>query len=247
MATPLYKVVRLPSVLAADAGNQQENELIDKTRSFRLEMLRTSPDKFAAVYDEEVLLPVERTRHRMSHPLGAHYVAIPTDRDSARLPLNEIEWVGAMVRYGPEIETRFKRAKFSFQPLEESDGREESVASLLESKAAVDKSLHYHHFGLFVSPIARGQGMGAALIKASIKDAGEFGVASGALEVRHTIALDTDNTNALRLYSKIGFVISEQGLYRPKIRKGVVQEEKGYTIMECLVTLAEVGVDQKQA
>jgi [ribosomal protein S18]-alanine N-acetyltransferase len=54
-------------------------------------------------------------------------------------------------------------------------------------------------YSLAVAPIARGQGIGEALLRASIAHARQHGAQSLRLEVR------TDNTSAIALYEKLGF------------------------------------------
>ena len=234
------KITRLPAVSSVDTGVAGEHALISKARRFRLDTLQISPGSFASRYDEEILAPIEHTRKRLSHSLATQYVAVAPQHSDSNASLSETEWMGTLVVYGPKSETPTDRAQFSFQPLDKPEEKEVSLDSHSNDDVRVSaqgQGLYYHLFGLFVSPQARGQGLGRALIKAAMEDARANGVLNGALEVRVTIALTTDNIDAMRLYQQCGFVVIEQGLFQPKPIMAVDQDKQEYAIMQCSMPL----------
>lgn len=125
----------------------------------------------------------------------------------------------------------------------------------------VDTIPHFHFNGMFVSPSARGCGVGEALIRRAIFDAiAEVGESNGSpsldndllspdataesgnlgsggkrgRKVLFTIVVDADNEGARRLYEKVGFAGVRVEKYRPKPRGGDVVGEKDALFMEFL-------------
>lgn len=238
MSPPLYRIEQLPAVSATDTGDKQENTLVSRMRGFRLESLQTSPDSFASSYDEEVSWPVEKTRERVSTPQITHYVAVPQQIATGELPLSGVEWLGFLAAIGPEIETPTKRAELVLNPWAKTkEGEGLNTDGLLANKAALGKCLHYHYNALFVRPSARGNGLGEALFRTAMDDARRLASANGVVDVRYTLALDSANIAALRLYQKLGFGIVLRRMYKPRPRGGMDQAERETTVMEYLLPL----------
>lgn len=241
MSSSNYTCRRLPPVSPNGTGNTLENALIAKVRAFRLESLQTAPNSFASSYDEEVEMPIERTTQRLCMPQSTHYVAFTLDPTSTNKHLSEEDWIGSLATQGPEIETPTDRAVLVLDPWASVQERERiSTTQLIESGLAVRKSLHYHFNAIFVRPNARGHGVGESLIRTAMDVGLELGKASGALEIRHTLALNSDNISALRLYQKLGFKTTHVQMYTLRARKGVEQENRETTVMECLIPVTEV-------
>ncbi|GAB7357679.1 hypothetical protein MBLNU459_g0169t1 [Dothideomycetes sp. NU459] len=108
--------------------------------------------------------------------------------------------------------------------------------------------LHYQFSGTFVSPRARGRGVGGALLARAVADAvaangsGEAaGVGAGGSSdgggaggggIRFTVIVDLENLGARRLYERAGFVGGGQEKYVPRPRRGAALREKDALFME---------------
>lgn len=199
MDKPTFRIAILPPVSASDTGDVPQNELISRVRSFRLEMLKTSPDDFGSTYENEVQYPLEWTRKRLSNAQNKHYVVVPTNSAIEVVALHADDWVGMVAMRGPETESANARAEIQLNPWDnppEPNGMD----------AQAELSLHYHFGGLFVKPAFRGQGIAEAMLRKAVGDAEAVAKQRNAVDVRHTLAMNADNPSAVRVYEKLGFV-----------------------------------------
>lgn len=235
MALPLYNIDKLPTVSTTDTGDSLENTLIAKVHALRLESFQTSPDSFGSSYEEELLFPHERTRARLSNRHHTYYIATPQHEVS---PLNELEWAGILIAHGPQIESSVEGVELAINPWNKSSAKEqETDGQMFEGEPVVVQSVHYQYNGLFVRTSARAHGIGQALMSTAMNDAQKSADAIGALEIKHTVVANSDNTSAMRLYERVGFVVTSKHMYEPRPRGGVDQEERELSVMECSMPL----------
>lgn len=238
MALPLYNIVKLPTVSSTDTGDSLANALIAKVHALRLESFHTSPDSFGSSYEEELLFPHERTRARLSNRHHTYYIATPQHESSEDPPLNELDWVGILIAHGPQIESSDEGVELAINPWNKSSAKEqETNGQMSKGEPVVVQSVHYQYNGLFVRTSARAHGIGQALMSTAMNDAQKSADAIGAREVKHTVVANSDNTSAMRLYERVGFVVTSKHMYEPRPRGGVDQEERELSVMECSMPL----------
>lgn len=221
MAPTAHKIVTIPR-LDPELGALDETAtaLGHKYRDFRLLALRTSPGAFAASYEEEARRGLDHTFVRLSNPKATQFVALECHAEresfeSTQADVGELtssEWHGFIGIFGP-LEDSIDQVSAVTDPFVQMTAGTKGT-TLHQSPAArrveASEPLRYHLNGMFVSPAARGLGLGKRLIDAAL-DGAEAKGKELSCGVRSTILLDEWNTPAKKLYEKAGFhVISRE-------------------------------------
>ena len=178
-------------------------QIIERQKILRLQSLQLSPESFSSTYARETKFTEKDWEARLQNPLAFTFVAVGPPGETAEGLgdddlLNGV-WVGMVVLIGPFIQVR---------SLAQNDlGREEKG----KEQRPVRPQYDYRIDGLIVLPQARRLGLGKALLMSAIDHADAFGRKNGAAEVNITLSVYSGNSNALVLYQKVGFQLTNGG------------------------------------
>jgi len=163
--------------------------LVAKQKALRLLSLLTAPESFSSTYEREIVFTWAEWEARLQHPFVYTLVAVKTpsaSNDSALQDLIDGEWVGCSVLL--DISRLSNPSSSKTEIAEKSN-----LAGTFEIN------------GLFVSPEARGHGLGGALIEASISHAQGVVAQEGDEKVLVRALVRRGNEQALKLYGKMKF------------------------------------------
>lgn len=223
-------VVKLPKLMPEDynADNDTARPLAEKTRRLRLYALKTAPDAFASSYEEEVQRDLTHTLERLKTPHANHFFACDREiepwteasNDKFFAELLQADFVGSVVLIGPLAGAEVTA---SSDPLLAGEGNQE--------EARVKEPLRYVLNGTFVDPVARGSGLGKALIEAALAT-GQQEAANRGVGFLCTVLVDSDNVAAKRLYENSGFVASGEESYvqQPRMRMDESKAEERFAV-----------------
>lgn len=147
-------------------------------------------------YEDEAAFPDSVWEARLANPLGFGFIAAGPpkaqllDADGSNIIDGEAEeeyliadWLGCSVLVGPLPHS--------------NDGLE------------VEKQIMTFELnGLFVSSVARGVGLGEELVNVAIEHGKALAREKGAEEVMMKVSATLGNAKALKLYEKVGFVVT---------------------------------------
>ncbi|KAF2461070.1 hypothetical protein BDY21DRAFT_334258 [Lineolata rhizophorae] len=198
MERPSFSVVFLPRALP-DRLNWQL--LISRYKDFRLHSLRTSPAVFGSTFERENNFGEDVWDGRLRNMRATNIVAIACNNhaDSSDEPNrtpNALlhDWLGSIVLIEME---KSNQEPISRSALVLPRSRElETPAQLV---------LHFHINAVFVDPVARGRGIGAALVDEAVSFGVRTAAARGLQTAEFTLLVDDYNTEARRLYENAGF------------------------------------------
>lgn len=212
-----FHISRLCRPTRFDEADEDSIRLSAKLRELRLKALKFAPDAFASTYEIEKERSLEETLQRLRNPRASHFVAtrsseftFPTQETGQNdQHVFEAEWVGMLVLLGPE-EDKNDTVSADTDPFNRmtSAQREHKIMMTPTSEPAssVPKNLHYHLNGMFVDPTARGNGLGALLIAAALREV-ERQAKALSVRARVTISVYGHNNAARRSYEKAGFKV----------------------------------------
>lgn len=222
---PGFRVITLPILGLGAEQDAGAMGLVEKFRELRLRSLQKAPDAFASKYEDEVKRGHDHTLNRLSNPKAIHFVAVK-DRSVLDAPANDsgdiqaildAEWLGFIVLLGPQDDDDHQDRYPKRDPFQRMTAAAREDAFLSSDKEVKAPSvLHFHLNGMFVDPVARGSGLGIALIQAAIEKA-KAEAASLNVGMRATICVYDHNVVARTLYEKAGFIVVER---RPSLTRG---------------------------
>jgi len=195
----IYTLPRSP------VGASKWLKLREKLKEFRLHSLKADPEAFASTYADEVKFSDEIWEKRMTNPLAIHLCAVrltSNDDDGSGnddlSALIENDWLGSMVVIGPK-EDGTAGLHASRSPWETT------VPDKSSSDDAAKTLPVYQLNGVFVTPDARGLGIGKKLTVATIEAAISSARSLGFKAIRMQVRVEVDNAAAKKLYSSCGF------------------------------------------
>ena len=221
-----FSVITLPIIRNGEEKNTNSIALAEKFRELRLRSLQKAPDAFARKYEDEIQCGLDHSLSRLSNAKAVHFVGLKRPDSSSSLmkdpQANEAmlngEWLGLIVLLGPQDDSEHSDLypnKDPFQRMTAADREDRLLSS--QAQLVSSAALHYHLNGMFVDPIARGSGLGLALIRAALGRAKEQAATFNA-GIRITICVYDHNKAAWKLYEKAGFkVVSNK---RPSLTRG---------------------------
>jgi ribosomal protein S18 acetylase RimI-like enzyme len=176
--------------------------LVSHHKNLRLRSLQISPESFSSTFEREVAFTDSDWENRLKNPLAYTFIAakVPTSLKENGERGDELddavhgEWVGMTVLVGPLDEL-----PNNLTPNSKADGAPQRKEVPVESEI----------FAVFVSPEARGLGLGKRLSEASIAQGKVLGREKGAKEVVVRLSVARGNGKAKSLYEKLGFRIAE--------------------------------------
>jgi ribosomal protein S18 acetylase RimI-like enzyme len=205
-----YNIVVLPKNLT---DTNTYNKLVNRTREFRLRSLQISPEFYGSSYAQEVDKNVDFWVNRLSNPQALHFVALKQD-EPAEISNDDFlhkEWLGWVVRLGPQ--SGLALSSLHSSPWKTLEQKSED----LQTQSDTPTSCHFLINGMFVTPEARGVGLGRVLIEAAIASAEDLARGRGASTMTFSLVVDGDNDSALALYLKCGFEVVKEEMFRPVI------------------------------
>jgi len=196
-----YEIYTLPR---SPAGASKWLKLREKLKEFRLHSLKVDPEAFASTYADEVKFSDEIWEKRMTNPLAIHLSAVRLASDDEThekddlSALIENDWLGSMVVIGPKED--------GTAGLHASRSPWEITAPDKSSSDEAAKALPVYQLnGVFVTPDARGLGIGKKLTVATIEAAISSARSLGFKAIRMQVRVEADNAAAKKLYSSCGF------------------------------------------
>ncbi|KAF2433941.1 hypothetical protein EJ08DRAFT_646838 [Tothia fuscella] len=193
-------------VLPRTCDSQESwDELIDKSKAFRLQSLRESPDAFASTLENEQIFACEIWEGRLANPCATAVVAVSVSTRNKASDLDvllESEWLASTVLLRP-LEDEVEKLSASASPWSSVTEEREERGKMIE-----DRRVLFVLNGVYVIPKARGYGVGVALLKASLEIGNKMVEGEGAVSAGFQVRVDAANTAAVKLYEKAGFKIS---------------------------------------
>jgi ribosomal protein S18 acetylase RimI-like enzyme len=205
-----YTIVALPKVLA---DTSDYHILVNRTKEFRLKSLQISPGSYGSTYEQEVEKDIDFWINRLSNPQALHFVALRQDVpvETSDEDFLEKEWLGWIVRLGPQSGLASSSLNISpWKVLGQESDR-------LQTQNDTLPVCHFLINGMFVTPEARGLGLGRALIEVALKSAEEATSSQGSPMMTCSLVVDKDNPSAVALYLKSGFKTVKEEMFRPDI------------------------------
>jgi len=174
-------------VLRIPSAHEDAKTYIEQYKTFRLLSLKTSPRSFHSTYDREIQFTDDVWMDRLTNPDCCTFVAFQSGKIVCTLTL-----------VGP----------LNFEP----DDLHPSTSPMELNGGSPQPFAHWRFNGMFTLPEARGQGVAKALIKMG-QEYGETRAAESKNEFVGSIVTESDNTAAVSLYEKCGFVIIKEQPY----------------------------------
>ncbi|KAI5459150.1 hypothetical protein BGZ63DRAFT_390372 [Mariannaea sp. PMI_226] len=178
--------------------------LVDKYKAFRLLSLKLSPQVFGSTYAREEAFPDDRWISRLSNPLATSIVAV--SNTGSATTSSELESNAGHVSVADRILTEEWLGSLTLMgPLDKQHATEMFGDAHLSMETCFDEGAECHFIlnAMYVTPSARGSGVGSALILYANQLASKL--ASGGA-ARVLLVVDQDNEAARRSYAKGGFV-----------------------------------------
>ena len=186
-------------------------KLGERYRTARLRALREDPDAFSSTYEREVQFEPEEWVKRLQNPEAKTFVAIrlPAADTETGEPLSvshaeklaENEWLGMIVLIGPRTLSPAD-CLTPWKPFTTSQKDGNATTSTF-----ADQEITYFAVSMFVFREMRRQGLGRKLIEISLDTARQDAASLKATKLTIGLVLAAENTAAMDLYRKCGFVL----------------------------------------
>lgn len=216
------------------------DSLIQKSKSFRLESLRESPEAFASTYEAEVLFEENIWIGRLENPQATTIVALDRNSDNKdhddtavvqRLVLDE--WLATTVLTD--------MGELSKSTLDATKPPSAVAASTKSEPHPSADTLLFKLNGVYVTPAHRDRGVGQAMIRQSLVEGRDIARSKGYGHALFRVRADADNSAARATYEKAGFPVSayEKLVIPPRMKDGLMLPAKDATvlIMDCSVAV----------
>jgi ribosomal protein S18 acetylase RimI-like enzyme len=180
-------------VLPKFHNNQQSwNQLVERSKTFRLKALQESPEAFAMTYATAKEFTDEMWHNRLKNPKATTIVILDAPKPS-NLNNDPDETISALLgSVWLALTVLFRRDDDSVD----------------EERLRTPRGILYVLNGVYVIPAARSRGIGTALLRGSFKIGDTLGAAEGFPKVDYQVRVVSRNLGALKLYEKAGFKVS---------------------------------------
>ncbi|KAI9691853.1 MAG: hypothetical protein M1822_007925 [Bathelium mastoideum] len=213
-----YAIAALPKI---SPEKTDPNTIITRVRDFRLKSLQLAPESFGSTYEVEAKKQPEFWVNRVANPKATTFIAYETERtncsdlndDHAQGFLNA-DWLGSITLLGPKQGL----AEFSLHTSPWVILRQD-CEQFQDVSGQAEPLRHYLINGMFVTPAARGLGLGRALVDAAMDHAMRQTRENDAEIMKCTLIVDNDNDAARTLYLRSGFAIVKEEMFKPEIGK----------------------------
>ncbi|KIW06735.1 uncharacterized protein PV09_02428 [Verruconis gallopava] len=206
--------------------------LVEKSKRFRLNSLKESPEAFASTYEREKAFEDSVWADRLSSLRATTVVGV--ERFSGMEVKNKDD-DSAMIR--ALVESSWQSTTVVVEPPEEalaslSASRSPWHAITTTTDASVEpgpsKKITFVLNGVYVAPAFREQGIGKATLHAAVSVGRSIAAARGRHLVHFQVRVDTANTAASSLYEKAGFheVRREHLNMGTVVRDGLVRQRE---------------------
>jgi GNAT superfamily N-acetyltransferase len=203
-----FKVIQLPG--SYDSGGPQRllQTLAQKSKSLRLQSLKSNPEAFSSTYEREIAFEDAIWENRLKNTEARTLICLDMgNHEAERDGLDaaaEAPWVGVTVLVGPRTLEGPYPPPSGEVPWKAFPA---AVARALDAKESAGKTSAYVINAVYVTPLARGKGLGKELIERAVevsreefqknRAAGEQGVC--------LVFVSKDNEPAAGLYQACGF------------------------------------------
>ncbi|KAK5123061.1 hypothetical protein LTR85_003257 [Meristemomyces frigidus] len=236
---PTFAIVALPKLPESPEADDRAIALAHKFRELRLQSLRLAPEAFASSYEVESQRGIDQTLQRLSNPKAVIFLAVSSGsavsgHDASEVShqqLVDADWVGFAGLLGPETEQSSSSVTGRGDPW----ARATAVAGTAtpagptstspEVLASPVNTLHYHIGGVYVSPSARGSGLGHAMIAAALARA-DAEAQRANTSMSCSVLVKPENVAARGLYEKAGFAVVGEETYVQQARALVAGESQ---------------------
>lgn len=204
--SPQIVVIAFPSRPCDDP--ELWDRLIEKSKDFRLNSLRESPDSFASTYNNEVTFTKDIWAKRLLSPRATHLAALLLVQDvvngdeidlhrSKTRVLLENDWCAMTVVMRPEEDEKLSFSRSPWKTiLGDANPAEPSIAR---------KRMPLILNGFYVPPQHRKQGIGRAILESTFEFGETMARNEGIAHAVFQVGVDDGNNDALKLYEKAGF------------------------------------------
>jgi len=215
-----YSTIQLPRHFDDNPeGVQLLNLLVERFKALRLESLQTNPEAFSNTYEREVAVPFETWESRLKSPSARTFIAVeyvpptPTATESQELEsrfsrLRTMPWVGMGVVTGPKVyKGEAITASTSLWNIYHLPKAEPATKAVEGDNASTVETIFYGVNAVYVSPTARGHGVGKQLIQTMFESAKrELATQNpGGSKGRFVVFVEKKNIAARGLYERCGF------------------------------------------